>query len=383
MTKFGDLKDMNMHENLDDVLSAISRICDDSWFTKVWTMQEYVLPKKVVLMDNAGNVLDGDLFEKCTSISYIYDHLVHLGKVDKIFTKTMTGMRWIWSPLEHTPSVSQILRNIQGRKCSVEDYVYGVLGLLSGNCTVKYGIGLSNAIKNIVTQCANQGDITGLMSEEIRLCDINEHTFKHNYDMWSNVPANSRENVFMFKNVELFPEVARVILSKPGEKMHPDRLAYRIWLVITRNPMLGTAVVAAFWGAHPTLKEVQIVAMVGRQISCTPFNCMDIWKNMLGEDMGLLWYQIVFKASEWMNNGRGLYVSELMLNMRQYFVMWVGYPTNSRSFGHGVDIHCRAGQGSKILMMVDETDHKIGVCFPNPTIRFVKGYMVESMDVIF
>jgi hypothetical protein len=383
-TRFGDLKDVDMHKNLDDVLLAVSRICDDSWFTRVWTMQEYVLPKKVVLMDNVGNMLDGDKFEKCTSISYIYDHLQQMGKVDKVFTKNMTGMRWIWSRLEHTPSISQVLRNVKGRECSrEEDYVYGVLGLLKGKYVVKYGIGLSNAIKSIVTQCANQGDITGLMSEEVGLEDINGYTFMHNYDMWSNVSAISQGNIFTFKDARVFPEVSRVILSEPNEPMHPDRLAYRIRLIINHNPMLGVAVIAAFLGTHPTSTQAQRIAMVGRQIgSCTPLDCMDIWRRNLG-DIGLFWYQIVFKASEWTQHGRSLYVSELMLNMQQCFMMWVGYPTKPQSFGCGVDIHCRADQISIVLMMVDADNRKIGVCFLNPTIRFVQGYIVESMDIRF
>lgn len=385
--KVGDIKDMDMHENLDEVLSMISRICDDSWFTRVWTMQEYVLPKKVVLLDNAGNTLDGDAFEKCASIGYIHDHLVQLGKIQGVFSKNMTGMRWIWSKMDHIPSLSRILRNIQGRKCGVEeDYVYGILGLLQSNYVVKYGIGLSNAIKSIIAQSANQGDITGLMSESATLDDVSGYTFRYDYDMWSSMSASSYENIFTFKNVEVFPEVSRVILLEPGEPIHPDRLGYRIHMVLREIPMLGMAIIAAFWGTHPTSRDVQTVANIGRQILCTSLDCMNVWRNSLEHDLGLLWYQIVFKASDWASQGRGLYVSELMLNRRQCFVMWVGYPTNSRLFGHGVDIHCRANNGSKVLMMTassDGTNHKIGVCSLNSTIRFVQGYIVETMDIKF
>jgi hypothetical protein len=385
--RMGDIKDMDMYESLDEVLSAISRICDDSWFTRVWTMQEYMLPKKVVLLDNVGNMLDGDAFEKCTSISYIHDHLVQLGKIERAFSKNMTGMRQIWSKLDRIPSISRILKNIQGRKCGVEeDYVYGVLGLLQGNYVVKYGIGLSNAAKSIIVQSANQGDITGLMSEAATLDDVSGYTFRHDHDMWSNIPASSHENIFTFRNVEMFPEVSRVILSEPREPMHPDRLGYRIWMVLNEIPMLGMAIIAAFWGTHPTSKDVETIANVGRQIQCTSLDCMNVWRNNLEDDLGLLWYQIVFKASDWASQGRGLYVSELMVDRRQCFVMWVGYPTNSRLFGHGVDIHCRANDSSKALMMIASDNgisHKIGVCSLNPTIRFVQGYIAENMDIKF
>ncbi|KAJ3041744.1 hypothetical protein HDV00_008832 [Rhizophlyctis rosea] len=171
-------------------LNQLEILSRDAWMRRVWTLQEGVLPPRLILVGTDGNHVDlstiGDCFTWWLQVDDIYYDRVATRRsaVHSLYRYILVGSRakeieWesdSGSSVEeddyeaHQQALDRltfmdVIGATVGRAATLpEDRVYGVIGLLKyGEAVdVQYGIGEQAALERLMTTAAKAGDLSFL-----------------------------------------------------------------------------------------------------------------------------------------------------------------------------------------------------------------------------
>ena len=158
--EFTDDESQWMRSDVDNLL----KFHEDEWFGRVWTLQEAVLSKKLVMVYKDNSYMD--LSDIITWVGYLsgrdlisFAHIFTDG-ADVLSSMNNTITRYRSGTLD----LARILDNTNGRKCYREhDRFYGTLGILGyKDFKVDYDISMDELNKTIVRYSHSKGDISWL-----------------------------------------------------------------------------------------------------------------------------------------------------------------------------------------------------------------------------
>jgi hypothetical protein len=145
---------MYSHDDVD-----LLDVSEEIWFTRVWTIQEAALSKKIILVDNRGlpiplcDVLVKVLYMVNTNLFYIYH----------IFKKSWKHLLALCDIMRiHREGNFSIVNAWNDRDCyRPQDRLYGMLGLLGyKDFPVNYDISVEDLNTKIVQHASSKGDVT-------------------------------------------------------------------------------------------------------------------------------------------------------------------------------------------------------------------------------
>lgn len=134
-----------------------SRFLRDIWFTRIWTVQEFMLNKTVVVDSSCGLV-------DIRVLLHIYHVIVKkVGSIPMSFG--MENVRML-AEVANMPKLdmSMILKVCIGREATIRhDYVYGIMGMLPDvHMDVNYDISIEDIMVNLYKQLLKHKDISWL-----------------------------------------------------------------------------------------------------------------------------------------------------------------------------------------------------------------------------
>ena len=150
-----DVSWLHSHENLFD----ISR---DIWFTRVWTLQEAVLSKKITVVDVAGEYVN---------LSYILEGVIRLSRVgmtypEMLFGESHLALAILAAAIESYKDgiydlVHVMDKNVNRNCYKQQDKFFGVLGVLGyKDFVVDYTINMDDLNIAIAKHAYSKGDIS-------------------------------------------------------------------------------------------------------------------------------------------------------------------------------------------------------------------------------
>jgi hypothetical protein len=146
------------HGNLD-----LLDISGEKWFTRLWTYQEAIMAKRLVLICSNGKHVDlFDVASKINEMIRLNISFMHLFKTSGISLTNISVGRD--NCLNGFLDLVQVMENCSKRDCfKLQDKFYGAFGILGyKDFPVDYEIGMEDLNKAIVKHAYSKGDISWL-----------------------------------------------------------------------------------------------------------------------------------------------------------------------------------------------------------------------------
>jgi hypothetical protein len=184
-----------INEKLDFIIYKIN-MEDKKWATRIWTLQEFVLGKKLHIVDE-NHLFDlTKLFCWIKTITDKWEGIFDYTLSSRPIFNSLFQSLLLYNENNNSLSVTEILQMISGRKCSVEeDNIYGILGFLENvNIPINYNIGRSLAMQNLLNYAISIGDTAWFSSFGRGIGD-------NKYNKWGLLTTNSNDVGFSVRKI--------------------------------------------------------------------------------------------------------------------------------------------------------------------------------------
>lgn len=248
--------DSNGIKYLNELASMLEFIFSNRWFKRVWTMQEFILPKKLIFVTYDKYIFDKEMLIQLSYFRIVLNMAYKLGKISTpINHLEQQAMSIFQSSVTWSGSLSDIFTLMRGRVASVpEDHIYGLLGLCNkkivDNITIKYSIGFEAAFNNLIAASISMGDMTLFGAKKNRkhngVPDIDINIF-NNYNPGMMTAPNSA-NIFENNQLKINGTIGIIkmelvsIIIKPNNMRN---LADILGELISSNKVSSQMVVSA------------------------------------------------------------------------------------------------------------------------------------------
>lgn len=145
------------------ICNEANKLANSIWFSRIWTLQELLLPKDVLFCTKYGGVFFNRFnLLKMRYIGLFFDKISTTRKEYTGAQSSFSSLRRLWAHNTEKFSFAYTYSLARKRECTKdEDIAYGVMALLGIiSVEAKYGIGKDKALKLIAEAAMQQGDIS-------------------------------------------------------------------------------------------------------------------------------------------------------------------------------------------------------------------------------
>lgn len=179
-----ELNDINKGENkLLNIEGLNLNMFEEKWFTRIWTYQEAVLSKEIILVDVEGTCNNlSNVIEKVLSLSGAYRNI--LGKIIGPFGDTLASLsNSIENYRDGACDLADVISSsVERESFKVEDRFYGALGILGyKDFPVDYNVYMYELYCRIIKHAHSKGDISWM---SINTEDISDNYHPNYETLW-------------------------------------------------------------------------------------------------------------------------------------------------------------------------------------------------------